>query len=105
MVAILEGFSGLGGTIYSYLTVTCTNLIPSNSDLDSQTRDYDYRSYRDVGSFKDAILVMVLKGEKSLLAEVKAPFPPPSPTMTDLDHLTISSLSVQDDGMVHLNAR
>ena len=83
--------------------ITCVKLIPSNSDLDSLTRDYQYSSCREVGSFKDAILIMVLKGEKSLLTEVKGSSPPLSPTISDLDHLTISSLSVQDEGMVHFN--
>jgi len=84
-------------------TVAHVNLIPLNSDLDSLTRDYQYASYREVTSFKDAILIMVLKGDKHLLTDVKALSPPLSPTMSDLDHLTISSLSIQDEGMVRFN--
>ena len=85
------------------LTITRANLIPLNSDLDSLTRDYQYSSCREAASFKDAILIMVLKGERASLADVKVPSPPLSPTMSDLDHLTVSSLSMQDEGMIRFN--
>ena len=45
---------------------------------------------------------MVLKGEKNLLPEIKAPSPSVSSVTTDLDHLSVSSLSVEDDGMFYL---
>ena len=41
---------------------------------------------------------MVLKGEKALLSEIKGQSPSPSYATTNLEHLTISSLSVSDDG-------
>jgi len=47
---------------------------------------------------------MVLKGKKEKLTEVKAPFPSASSAADDLDHLTISSLSTLDEGMVSSKA-
>ena len=78
----------------------CTN--QAYSDFDSQTRDFQYSSWRKAESFEDALLIMVLKGEKNLLPEIKAPSPSASSVTTDLDHLSVSSLSVEDDGMFDL---
>ena len=78
----------------------CTN--PACSDFDSQTRDFQYSSWRKAESLEDALLIMVLKGEKNLLPEIKAPSPSVLSVTTDLDHLSVSSLSVEDDGMFYL---
>ena len=74
-------------------------LTNAHSDLDAQTRDFWYSSWRKVESFKDALLIMVLKGEKGLLTNIKASSPSTLSTVTDLDDLTISSLSMHDDSM------
>ena len=71
----------------------------TRSDFDAQTRDANYLAWRKADSFEDALLIMALKGEKSLLPEIKNPLPDSmSSVTTDLDHLSISSLSASEDG-------
>lgn len=41
---------------------------------------------------------MIIKGERDVLHQVMAPTPPTSPLISDLEHLSVSSLSLQDDG-------
>lgn len=62
-----------------------------------QTRDFKFSSWRKVDSFEDALLLMVLKGKRELLTEIKAQSPSISSVSTDLDHLTVSSLSILND--------
>lgn len=73
-----------------------TNLTPS--DLDAQTRDFRYSSWRKAESFEDALLIMVLKGEKSLLAEIKAVSPSTLSVTTSIDQLSLSSSLMDDKG-------
>ncbi|KAF9789734.1 hypothetical protein BJ322DRAFT_1105594 [Thelephora terrestris] len=72
-------------------------ILISNSDLDGQTRNFRYRSWRKGGSFKEALMIMALQGEKQHLTAIKASPPPASPASTSFEHLSISSLSLQDD--------
>ncbi|KAF9778471.1 hypothetical protein BJ322DRAFT_1114295 [Thelephora terrestris] len=62
--------------------------------IDLQTQDHLYPSWRKTDTFEDVLLVMALKGEKSMLPEIKAPSPLLSSVTTDLNHLTVSSLSI-----------
>ena len=73
-----------------------TNLTPS--DLNAQTRDFKYSSWCKVESFEDALLVMVLKGEKQLLTQIKVASPSMSSVTTDINQLSLSSSFMEDKG-------
>lgn len=73
-------------------------LIQTYSDFDAQTRDFGYPSWRRAESFEDALLIMVLKGDKKQATAIRARSPSISSVATDLDHLTVSSVSSQNDG-------
>lgn len=83
--------------------VACDVLTNTHSVADAQTCDYQFSSWRKVASFEDALLVMALKGRKEDLPEIKASSPSMSSVTTDLDHLSVSSLSIFNDGMSDFN--
>lgn len=100
---ILNGRSFRGilhsATYVPFLPNSKSHTHPKFSDFDSQTRDFQYVSWRKAESFGDALLIMVLKGEKAKLAQIKASSPSVL-SVADFDHLTVSSLSTLDEGTV-----
>jgi hypothetical protein len=46
-------------------------------------------------------MIMAVKGEKGLIPGIMAPSPSISSVVTDLDHLSVSSLSILNGGMFH----
>ena len=92
-----QGHSSVFKVCYTSALQQLMYLPSSRSDFDSQARNFKFLSWWKGDTFKEALMLMVLKGEKNHLLEIKASSLPSSPVLTSFDHLSIFSLSLQDD--------